>query len=788
MRRKISILLTLCMVFSLLTNVVFAQNAYDDISDYGQKDIIEYYISDDGDDSYEGSEAKPFRTIQKAMAKTTDDSLRNYVIHVQSDITYEGEPYDFDKVTANILIIGDPENRPTITLKDSLPDYFMKKEGSLYFQNVIINCNEVSGSNIIHYLLTDEISPSNGPSLKIINSEITSTGDTTRNKAILVDKDKTLTPDSEHRSVHTTIDNSEVNGTIWVGSILTLINKVVADHLAIHEETWNGTGLYFVDYNEPLSEDSEIKCDITLAQKYDQDKITILQATSKTLKECMKNLASIKFNNEVYDKEGNLYEPYYVEKSYSDDIDHISAEYTLTTNIQCDFDSLNYKMENYHFIINYIDEIPDLNSDIEGIEGQYYLPLTESYLKNGIDLSFDISEGASVTYNGKPVWSTTTIGSTSSQEVLHHFDFSDKKSKDFVVTSQNGKHSKTYRFTPILLEPKGTYKIIYMDHTGKDITNTLPAIYNDYKTHNYYERNNFNNILDIPRDDPYEYPGYDFTGWFTKDNTDTHFLHSPEDYILYARWEVDPYSGSSSGGSSSGGSSSGGSSSGGSSSSNKTPSTSNASSVQLKDLSISVSDKGALKVDGVDADYTLTSLPEKNNDPIEVNFDLTKVEVKNADHLTLIKKVTLDDGTVKEIRLGGTFDPNTKNFSAYIDGEGEYLIKEVEDIKKIYLQINNPTIKVNGTSTNSEVLPQIINNTTVVPLRMIAETLGADVKWNNATKQAIITLDGKTITVGNAEGAVLINNRTLVPMRYISESFGARVVWIPSSKSIEIVK
>ena len=71
---------------------------------------------------------------------------------------------------------------------------------------------------------------------------------------------------------------------------------------------------------------------------------------------------------------------------------------------------------------------------------------------------------------------------------------------------------------------------------------------------------------------------------------------------------------------------------------------------------------------------------------------------------------------------------------------------------------------------------------------MIAETLGADVKWNNATKQAIITLDGKTITVGNAEGAVLINNRTLLPMRYISESFGARVVWIPSSKSIEIVK
>ena len=89
-----------------------------------------------------------------------------------------------------------------------------------------------------------------------------------------------------------------------------------------------------------------------------------------------------------------------------------------------------------------------------------------------------------------------------------------------------------------------------------------------------------------------------------------------------------------------------------------------------------------------------------------------------------------------------------------------------------------------------DVAPQIINNTTMVPLRAIGELLGAEFKWNHLTKQVTITQGDKTITLDTKSkgGAMIVNGRTLVPLRYIAEEFGANVLWIPDTKSIQITK
>jgi hypothetical protein len=36
--------------------------------------------------------------------------------------------------------------------------------------------------------------------------------------------------------------------------------------------------------------------------------------------------------------------------------------------------------------------------------------------------------------------------------------------------------------------------------------------------------------------------------------------------------------------------------------------------------------------------------------------------------------------------------------------------------------------------------------------------------------------------------ATIVNDCTLVPLRYVSESFGAEVKWLPETVSVEIVK
>jgi iron complex transport system substrate-binding protein len=96
--------------------------------------------------------------------------------------------------------------------------------------------------------------------------------------------------------------------------------------------------------------------------------------------------------------------------------------------------------------------------------------------------------------------------------------------------------------------------------------------------------------------------------------------------------------------------------------------------------------------------------------------------------------------------------------------------------------------------------PTTINNHTMVPLRTIFESLGAEMKWDKNTS-TITAIKGSTIiklTIGSDVAYVndqkikldtpplVINNRTLVPTRFIGESLGAVVTWENASKTVRI--
>jgi hypothetical protein len=89
----------------------------------------------------------------------------------------------------------------------------------------------------------------------------------------------------------------------------------------------------------------------------------------------------------------------------------------------------------------------------------------------------------------------------------------------------------------------------------------------------------------------------------------------------------------------------------------------------------------------------------------------------------------------------------------------------------------------------------IENESTLVPVRFIAEALGADVSWEAATETAVIVLDGKTlrITVGQmAAGmttpAVNRNGNILVPLRFVGEAFGCEFEFDGATGTIFIRK
>jgi|GEM_PF-3275432 len=100
-------------------------------------------------------------------------------------------------------------------------------------------------------------------------------------------------------------------------------------------------------------------------------------------------------------------------------------------------------------------------------------------------------------------------------------------------------------------------------------------------------------------------------------------------------------------------------------------------------------------------------------------------------------------------------------------------------------------IVVDGKQIASDVSPQVISERTLVPVRFVAEALGATVNWVSDKKMVIINKDSTNITLfldslnANKNGQTLqldvpataLNDRTLVPLRFISENLGCSVEW-----------
>jgi len=110
------------------------------------------------------------------------------------------------------------------------------------------------------------------------------------------------------------------------------------------------------------------------------------------------------------------------------------------------------------------------------------------------------------------------------------------------------------------------------------------------------------------------------------------------------------------------------------------------------------------------------------------------------------------------------------------------------------------TLIIDGERQNPTVPPRVVGGTTLVPLRLISETLGAHVQWNGTTRTATIetaaytvvfTVNSNTYTVNGAtrrldQPAQLIAGSTMVPIRAFAESIGAEVNYSSSTNTATI--
>lgn len=109
-------------------------------------------------------------------------------------------------------------------------------------------------------------------------------------------------------------------------------------------------------------------------------------------------------------------------------------------------------------------------------------------------------------------------------------------------------------------------------------------------------------------------------------------------------------------------------------------------------------------------------------------------------------------------------------------------------------------IKINERTVATDSAPYIIKNHTMVPVRAVSEALGCEVEWHAEERIVTIQKEEKTINLtidqNYAEvggecvelepSAQIKYNRTYVPLRFVAETLGAEVSWEEAEQTVMI--
>ena len=111
------------------------------------------------------------------------------------------------------------------------------------------------------------------------------------------------------------------------------------------------------------------------------------------------------------------------------------------------------------------------------------------------------------------------------------------------------------------------------------------------------------------------------------------------------------------------------------------------------------------------------------------------------------------------------------------------------------------SVRVNGTLVSFPgVQPDTIEGRVMVPLRGVLERLGASVEWNADDRSLVATRGDRDVylpvgsRLAQVEGrpvrleapAILVEGSILVPLRFIAESLGAAVKWDYRTQTVHV--
>ena len=186
-----------------------------------------------------------------------------------------------------------------------------------------------------------------------------------------------------------------------------------------------------------------------------------------------------------------------------------------------------------------------------------------------------------------------------------------------------------------------------------------------------------------------------------------------------------------------------------------------------------------------------------------VTITVTPDEGYELDELKVLDK----DGNEVELTDKGTGKYTFKMPKGGVEVDASFVPENgtdapvVKEDSTLVLTIGQLNYQEDGTHKVNDVSPIIKGDRTMLPIRLIAEFLGATVTWNEAEQSVTIVKDDTTIVIYIGQAFALLNgepvqldapafiqnDRTYLPVSFIAENLGAEVIWDGVNQTVTVI-
>lgn len=177
-----------------------------------------------------------------------------------------------------------------------------------------------------------------------------------------------------------------------------------------------------------------------------------------------------------------------------------------------------------------------------------------------------------------------------------------------------------------------------------------------------------------------------------------------------------------------------------------------------------------------------------------IDIDLSDKGIAFPAQLKRVYVVNVEEGQDERAKTGTVAFDNIKFTMPSLSSEAGLPTGQV------VMTIGQKSFAANGQSKTMEVAPVMKGSSTYIPIKYVLDTFGGRAVWDAANQRITVTRGGKVmdLTVGDTDfilngtrksanvAPYISNGRTLVPLRLVSEQLGLNVKWEQKTKTVTI--